>query len=277
MSVRSFVKMSGAGNDFILIDHRQPLLEVAAMPDFVRRVCRHRFSVGADGVIFIEASATADFRWRFYNADGSLAEMCGNGARCAARFAHLGGIAPARMRFETLAGVVEAEVLGREVRVLLTPPRHLRLRQEIVVEGAPLTLHALDTGVPHAVVLVEDAANAAVVELGRRVRHHAAFAPRGTNVNFVALRPDGSLKVRTYERGVEDETHACGTGAVASALVCASLGLLTPPVLVESSGGEQLQVHFEPPPAGTVPERVFLQGPALIIYRGELDPEALAG
>ncbi|OQX20778.1 MAG: diaminopimelate epimerase [Desulfobulbaceae bacterium A2] len=277
MTVRSFVKMSGAGNDFILIDNRRSLLDVETMPDFVRRVCRHRFSVGADGVIFIEASNSADFRWRFYNADGSLAEMCGNGARCAARFAQMAGIAPPRMRFETLAGVVEAEVEGSEVRVRLTAPRELRLRQEITVDGTPLTLHSLDTGVPHAVVLVEDAATAPVVELGRRIRHHAAFAPRGTNVNFVVLRPDGTLKVRTYERGVEDETHACGTGAVAAALVCASLGLLTPPVRVESSGGEQLQVHFEPAPAGSVPERVYLQGPALTIYRGELDPEALAG
>lgn len=277
MSGWSFTKMSGAGNDFILMDHRQPFMDIAAMPDFVRKVCRRRFSVGADGVIFLEDSDAADFRWRFYNADGSLAEMCGNGARCAARFALLRGIAPSRMRFETLAGMVEAEVEGDEVRVLLTVPRDLRLHLEIEAEGTDLTLHALDTGVPHAVLLTDDADSAPVVPLGRAIRHHAAFAPRGTNVNFVTLRPDGSLKVRTYERGVEDETHACGTGAVAAALVCAGLGMLSPPARIESSGGERLQVHFEPVPPGTVPERVYLQGPALVIYHGELDPEALRG
>ena len=270
-----FAKMSGTGNDFILIDHRRPAIHPEAMSDFARLVCRRRFSVGADGLILIEDSDQADFGWRFFNADGSVAEMCGNGARCAARFAYMQGIAPARMRFSTLAGIIEASVADTEVSVRMTRPRDLRLDETLAVNTDSLTLHCVDTGVPHAVLLVDDAAEVDLQDLGSRIRHHDRFAPAGTNVNVVSRAGDGLL-VRTYERGVEGETLACGTGATAAALVAACKGLVTSPVPVTTSGGERLTILFDLDDEFRA-DNVYLKGPALLIYRGEITPEALLG
>ncbi|MFP7753920.1 diaminopimelate epimerase [Thermodesulfobacteriota bacterium B35] len=269
-----FVKMSGTGNDFIIIDHRRPRIAGEGMQEFARLVCRRRFSVGADGLILIENSDTADFRWRFFNADGSVAEMCGNGARCAARFAYMHGIAPARMRFETLAGVIEAGVAGLDVSVKMTRPAGFRMEQKVEVDGTTVILHCVDTGVPHAVVFVEDIDGTDVCGLGSRIRHHQAFMPAGTNVNFVRQQEDGAFKVRTYERGVEDETRACGTGAVASALVAAILGRADSPVEIVTSGGDRLTIFFDLA-EGPAADNVFLKGPAHVVYRGELNEEAL--
>ena len=180
-----FTKMSGTGNDFILIDHRTPFLSREEMPAFARAVCERRISVGADGLIFIEHSEAADFRWQFLNADGSWAEMCGNGARCAARFAHARGIAPARMRFETVAGLIEAEVTGQSVKLKMTAPTGLRLQEKLTVNGQEQVVHSLNTGVPHAVLFMEDIRQAPVLEWGRAIRFHEHFQPAGTNVNFV--------------------------------------------------------------------------------------------
>jgi len=224
-----FTKMSGAGNDFILIDHRQPIFpDQAAIQGFARAVCERKFSVGADGLILIEESPEADFRWQFFNADGSIAEMCGNGARCAARYAHAKGVAPARMRFETLAGAIEAEVLGENVKLRMTPPAGLRLGEKIEVKGGEQTVHSLNTGVPHAVLFVEEISQAPVVEWGRFIRFHEHFQPAGTNVNFVGRLDGDGLVVRTYERGVEGETLACGTGAVAAGIIAGLLGMVRP-------------------------------------------------
>jgi len=268
-----FVKMSGTGNDFILIDHRKPLIGPEAMAQFAARVCRRKFSVGADGLILIEDSGQADFKWLFFNADGSVAEMCGNGARCAARFAYMQGIAPARMRFETLAGIIEASVSDINVAIRMTQPRDLQLHRSIFVDEAPVVLHSVDTGVPHAVVFVEDIDAMDVCGQGSRIRHHEVFMPAGTNVNFVG-RQDGAFKVRTYERGVEDETLACGTGAVAVALVAAMLNQAESPVEIITSGGDRLTITFDLED-GVSAENVFLKGPAHVIYRGELNAEAL--
>ncbi|MDA8165905.1 MAG: diaminopimelate epimerase [Desulfobacteraceae bacterium] len=268
-----FAKMSGTGNDFIVIDHRRPFLQKVDLPAFARSICTRKFSVGADGLILIEETAGADFRWQFFNADGSLAEMCGNGARCAARFAFEKKIAPARMRFQTLAGEIQAEMTGAEVKVRMTPPRGLDLDREVVLGEGPQTVHSLNTGVPHAVLFTEDNAAAPVVPRGREIRHHAGFQPAGTNANFVQVLGESALSVRTYERGVEDETMACGTGAVASAIVAAVRGLVRPPVAVTTSGGEQLTIHFQL--NGRQAEDVYLQGPALIVYEGQLTAEAL--
>ena len=268
-----FVKMSGTGNDFILIDHRNPLIGRAAMPEFALQVCRRKFSVGADGLILLEDSDQADFKWLFFNADGSVAEMCGNGARCAARFAYMQGIAPARMRFETLAGIIEASVSDINVAIKMTQPRDLQLHRTITVDEAPVALHSVDTGVPHVVVFVEDIDAMDVRDQGSRIRHHQTFMPAGTNVNFVG-RQDGSFKVRTYERGVEDETLACGTGAVATALVAAMLNQAKSPVEIITSGGDRLTITFDLEDGVSV-ENVFLKGPAHVIYRGELNAEAL--
>lgn len=274
-----FAKMSGTGNDFILIDHRKPMIEPESMAAFAAAVCRRKFSVGADGLILLENSEKAYFRWRFFNADGSIAEMCGNGARCAARFAFMQGIAPAKMRFETLAGIIEAEVSGDEVAVKMTEPRDLRLHQAISVNNAPMALHSINTGVPHAVVFVDNIEEADVRGLGRAIRYHEAFSPAGTNVNFVQKRGD-AFKVRTYERGVEEETLACGTGSAASAIIAALLGQAESPVEIITSGNDRLLILFElgelnAGGTGPIVYNVFLKGTAQIIYAGELRNEAL--
>ena len=270
-----FMKMSGTGNDFILIDHRNPLLAPEAMADFAAKVCRRKFSVGADGLILIENSSEADFQWQFFNADGSVAEMCGNGARCAARFAFEKNIAPAHMRFQTLAGEIEARMERGEVKIRLTPPVDLALEQSLLLEEATHPFHSLNTGVPHAVFFTDDLASVPVVPRGRAIRHHGLFQPAGTNVNFVQVLSASALHVRTYERGGEDETMACGTGAVAAALVAALQGLVRPPVAVTTSGGERLTIHFAL--EGQTVQEVYLQGPALMIYEGQLAAEGLRG
>lgn len=269
-----FAKMSGTGNDFILIDHRSPRVSPELMPEFARLVCRRRFSVGADGLIFIENSDRADFQWRFFNGDGSEAEMCGNGARCAARFAYMYGIAPAHMRFATLAGIIEAKVADVNVSVRMTPPNNFQLARQIALADRTLLLHSVDTGVPHAVVFVDDFEGVDICALGREIRFHRDFMPAGTNVNFVQYLEGGALKVRTYERGVENETLACGTGATAAALLAAALGRAASPVNIVTSGGDQLTISFDLR-EGPAAANVFLKGPAHVIYTGELSAEAL--
>ncbi len=269
-------KLSGAGNDFIFIDNRHELVPHKQQSEFAARVCKRMFSVGADGVMFIEDSGSADFRWQFYNSDGSQGEMCGNGARCAARFALMKGIAGKKMSFETLAGIIEAEVCeDSTVRIGMTPPKDYKTDLSLMLDGKKYEADFLNTGVPHAVVYVdENIEKIPVKELGCLVRNHQQFAPKGTNANFVSRIADDMLAVRTYERGVEDETRACGTGAVAAAL-CASIKLgMKSPIKVKTSGGEMLSILFsetdKPADAGPL-----LQGPARVIYEGELSAEAL--
>jgi len=266
------MKMSGSGNDFILIDHRKPILDEDRMKEFARKVCRRRVSVGADGLIFIERSEKADFKWRFFNADGSEAEMCGNGGRCAARFAWLKGIAGTSQTFETLAGILSAEVNGKRVKLEMTQPYGLKLDETILIEGKEQIFSSVNTGVPHAVLFFEDIEGLDVVQMGRAIRYHPYFAPSGTNANFVLLGDGSQLSIRTYERGVEDETLACGTGAVASALVAAFKGLVRSPVSIKTRGGEVLMVYFEI--AGKEVKRVFFEGDVHIIYEAEMWEEA---
>jgi diaminopimelate epimerase len=267
-----FSKMSGSGNDFILIDNRRKILDADRMGDFIRRVCTRKVSVGADGLILIEPSQKVNFRWRFFNSDGNEAEMCGNGGRCAARFAVLKGIAPAKLAFETLAGVIEAEVSGRVVKLQMVQPTGVQLDLDVTIDGNPHRLHSVNTGVPHAVKVVDDAAAVEVKELGRKIRFHSRFQPAGTNANFVQLVNRTRLKVRTYERGVEDETLACGTGAVASALIAAKLGQADSPVEVQTTGGEVLKIYFQPKEEGF--GRVYLEGDTRVVYEGDLWEEA---
>ncbi len=268
-----FWKMSGSGNDFIVIDHRKPLLPPSQIPEFVMRVCRRGLSVGADGVIFVTTSTRAHYAWHFYNADGGEAEMCGNGSRCVARFAMLTGIAPARHTFETLAGLIHAEVLpeGR-VRVGLPDPSNLKLNLTLDLEGETHLGHAVNTGVPHLVYFVEDLERLDLVRLGRATRYHRQFAPAGTNVNFVRPIDPHTLQIRTYERGVEDETLACGTGAIAASLVGAALGKVLPPVTLQTRSGILLGVDFKQ--AGEQYTDISLTGDARMIIQGELMEEA---
>ncbi|MBC8318059.1 MAG: diaminopimelate epimerase [Desulfobulbaceae bacterium] len=268
--------MSGTGNDFIIIDHRKPFLKREEMSGFARSVCRRRFSVGADGLILIENDDNADFRWQFYNGDGSEAEMCGNGARCAARFAYAKGIAPASMSFLTVAGKISAEVKGESVKLAMTPPENLQLERKVNVGGADMVVNSLNTGVPHAVVFVENNGETPVKEWGYNIRFHEIYQPAGTNVNFVEVAAPNEIHVRTYERGVEDETMACGTGAVASAIIAALAKEVVSPVKVTTSGGEILTIHFKiDQQADTVISDVYLEGPAHFIYEGELQQDAL--
>jgi len=270
-----FAKISGTGNDFIVIDHRTPLVPPEEQPDFVSKVCRRMFSVGADGVIFIEASEKADFCWQFYNADGSVAEMCGNGARCAARFAYVNGITGKKMSFETLAGIIEAEVLDDEdVSLLMTQPFDYRTDLTVDLDGKTHELSFMNSGVPHAVLFMDEGAVIPVKKWGHAIRFHEMFKPVGANVNFVQYLDDGGIQVRTYERGVEDETRACGTGAVAGAIFAAAGTKVISPVTVTTSGGEKLTIVFDLQEDGTA-ENVYLRGPARIIYIGQLTAEAL--
>ena len=267
-----FFKMSGSGNDFILIDNRDGALAVGDPAAFARSVCRRKVSVGADGLFIIGKSEKVDFRWLFFNADGSEAAMCGNGARCAARFAYLTGIAGARMSFETGAGIIDAEVQGDIVKVRLTDPYALVLDEQIRIGNQILTIHSINTGVPHAVHFLRDLEGFDVFTTGRAIRTHDHYRPAGTNANFAAIVDEHTLRVRTYERGVEDETLACGTGSVASALIAARKGLAESPVDVRVQSGELLRVYFEPTADGFT--KVYLEGKVKVVYQGKLWDEA---
>ncbi|MDA8121612.1 MAG: diaminopimelate epimerase [Deltaproteobacteria bacterium] len=244
-----FSKLNGSGNDFLLIDDRPGIMRGLDLPGFVGKVCDRSRSVGADGVILIGKSRRADFRWRFYNADGSRAEMCGNGGRCAARFAVERKIARSPLSFETDAGIIRAEVRGRRVKLQMTAPRGLALSKSLTLRGKKIEYSFLDTGVPHVVLFVPDLDRIDLQGTGRGIRTHRAFAPRGTNVNFVQVK-DGAVRIRTYERGVEGETLACGTGAVAAGILSFLHGRVSPPVTVRTRGGETLIIHFDPEEKG---------------------------
>ena len=267
-----FYKMSGSGNDFILIDNRDGLLAVGNIVEFVKRVCTRKVSVGADGLIVIERSDRVDFRWRFFNADGSEVEMCGNGGRCAARFAFLKGIAREKLSFETVAGIIDAEVRGDVVKLRLTDPRDLVTDDEIRIGNQVLFVHSVNTGVPHVVHFVRDPDDFDVFNTGRAIRRHEHYRPAGTNANFAAVLDGHTLRVRTYERGVEDETLACGTGAIASALIAATKGHIESPVDVRVQSGETLRIYFTRTPSGF--EKVYLEGKTTMVYQGTLWDEA---
>jgi diaminopimelate epimerase len=267
-----FMKMSGSGNDFILIDNRDQALNVENLPQFVRTVCERKISVGADGLIIIERSEAFDFRWRFFNADGSEVEMCGNGGRCAARFAFIKGIAGEKMSFETRAGIIDAEIKGDTVKLKLTNPHSLQLNLSIPAEGKLLEISRINTGVPHAVHFVNDLDLFDVFHIGRHLRYHEQFQPEGTNANFVEVIDKKALRLRTYERGVEDETLACGTGAVASALISSWKGLIESPVHVKVRSGETLTIYFRKTDLGF--EDIYLEGNAKVVYEGRIWDEA---
>ena len=266
-----FSKLNGSGNDFLLVDDRAGAMKGIDLPAFVRKVCDRSRSIGADGAIFIESSRTADFRWNFFNADGSVAEMCGNGGRCAARFAAERRIARRRLSFETLAGLIRAEVSGRRVKLQMTRPHGLALGKTLTLKGRRIEYSFVNTGVPHAAIFVPDLEKIDLMGVGRGVRAHRAFAPRGTNVDFVRVR-DGAVLVRTYERGVEGETLACGTGAVAAGILAAAHGLAGPPVSVRTRGGDALTIHFDPARADF--GDVYLEGDTSWSYDGIMTEEA---
>ena len=264
-----FWKLEGAGNDFLGFDGRSKAFRLSRAE--IARFCDRRRGVGADGVLVVEKpkSPKADFRMRYYNSDGGEAEMCGNGARC---FALLARAVTARtgrsLRVETRAGLVVLEICGKDVRVSMTEPGLPRLGRKIVAAGRKVMLDSINTGVPHAVVFVRSLAAVDVLRSGRAIRTHSAFAPAGTNVNFVQIGKGGCIDVRTYERGVEGETLACGTGVVASSILSSLRRGIRPPIRVRTRGGDLLTVDFELE-AGRA-RKVTLQGPARIVYTGVL-------
>jgi diaminopimelate epimerase len=268
------MKMSGAGNDFIVADNRDG--SVNATPEFISNVCARRLSVGADGLLLVEnpSDASADFRMRYYNSDGGEAETCGNGARCISRFAHLHGIAPESMSFETAAGPYTAEIIGEGVKLGLSDPTDVRSDFTVALEDGERVASFANTGVPHVVYFVEDVASLDVVGLGRESRHHRDFAPAGTNANFAQVMSGDSLRLRTYERGVEDETLACGTGAIAAAITASLRGSVRSPTTVRVQGGFDLVIHFVND--GGFLRDIYLEGDARIVCAGELREDAWA-
>jgi diaminopimelate epimerase len=264
-----FVKMNGAGNDFILIDNRAGKIQLST--EQIVRLCHRQRGIGADGLFLLKpnTSGQADWTWDFFNSDGSTADMCGNGARCFARFVQSVTSAPEQTSFETGAGVITAKFHGARVTVNLTAPHSLQLDEVIPAAGAKLTVHSLNTGVPHAIVFVPDADQAMVQQLGAEIRYHAHFQPKGTNVNFVQILGPNRIRVRTYERGVEGETLACGTGVTAAALISSRVHKFTSPIEVHVQGGDTLAVSWKES-GGTFTD-VQLNGPADFVFRGSIE------
>jgi diaminopimelate epimerase len=270
----TFSKMAGGGNDFVVIDNRAGRIGDAA--ELTRRICTPHLSVGADGVILIENTARATFRMRYLNADGSAADFCANGTRCAARFGLVNVIAPKRMTIETGAGVVGAEVSdGGQVTLTLPPPGAIQSRA-LRVGDATIHGSSIVVGVPHLVVFLrDDLWSQDIVPLGRALRAHPDLQPQGANINFVVVRGHGSIEVRTYERGVEAETLSCGSGVVASAVTSALFRKTDSPVKVLTRSGITLEVSFALD--GGIARDLQLRGDARIVYRAAMTSETIEG
>jgi len=262
-----FVKMVGAGNDFVVIDSRiSYIVYRISLPELARTLCQRKTGVGADGLLILEKSKKADFRMRIFNADGSEAEMCGNGLRCAALYAKK---TKGKIKVETKAGIYEANITGKSnVRIRMEDPKDLKTNVAITVNGRSIKVNYVDTGVPHAVIFVEGLEKIDVDSIGRDIRRHKKFQPRGTNVDFVEIIDDKNIKMRTYERGVEGETLACGTGAVASAIITRyEIRDTRYEINVHTKGGI-LKVCFNK--KGNKIKDVYLEGCAKEVYHGEV-------
>ena len=263
-----FTKMNGAGNDFILIDNRAG--DVHLDRKKIAHLCDRHRGVGADGVLLLEnATNRADFRMRYFNADGGEAEMCGNGARCFARFANKVAKPQKKISFETPAGVISAELVGDAVTLRMTEPTDLRLDIKLPAANGNKTVHFINSGVPHVVIPISRIDDVDVRRDGSALRYHKMFSPTGANVNFIEKRGSKKIAIRTYERGVEDETLACGTGIVASALIFAATENTNGPITVIARGGDELQVGFEK--IGNQFRDVTLTGPAEFVFEGTVE------
>ena len=273
-----FYKMHGCGNDFIFVDNRPLGIEPARMVQWAKELCRKSFGIHADGMVFLSdspAGSGLDYVWNFINKDGSYGEMCGNAARCAAMLAHALGMAPAEHTFGTLAGPIKAVVIESTgpsgiVNVQLPNPEGLELNLSLdamELEDQPVMAHYVVVGVPHTVIFVQDPDKVDVTATGRAIRQHCRFSPKGTNVNFVQVVDHQTLAIRTYERGVEDETFACGTGAASSQVIAHALGSTLARATVKTLAGFELDVEIRD-------EVIFQQGPAQVVFKGEFYPPA---
>ncbi len=269
-----FWKMSGAGNDFIILDNRRGLFK-KFQEDFIRRICNRKLSVGADGIGVIFKSKKADFKVKFFNSDGSLSRFCGNGSRCISRYAYLNGIAGKKMTFEGDDGI-HAAWINREVVSISVP--------DVKKYQAGLKIHAgrefyqgtlIHVGVPHFVTETLNIGKIDVNKEGSLLRFHPKFSPGGANINFIQFKKDGSIRIRSYERGVEHETLACGSGCVAAALCAAMQKGFPSPILLTTRSSIPLHVHFQR--VGLRWKNIFLEGDARIIFKGHLGSDALRG
>lgn len=261
-----FWKMSGAGNDFVLLTGGR--LKAAALKGLAVRLCERKFGVGADGLLYVNRAGRGGVSVRYFNSDGSEA-FCGNGSRCAAWWAWSSGLVKAR-RFvlSTAAGALAAEIAGPgSVRMRMPDVDDCRLRLPGRYPAGIRTVHFLNTGVPHAVVPVRGLDRLDVETLGRSLRHNPAFGRAGANVDFTEVR-GGRVHVRTYERGVEGETLACGTGLTAAAAALALAGAVRPPVRLRARSGEDFEVRLEA--SGSGASGIYIQGPARTVFTGEI-------
>lgn len=267
-----FFKMSAAGNDFIVFDNRPGVLQPGGLGSLVAGLCARGLSVGADGVVLLDHATEGDVRAQFFNPDGAPT-FCGNGARCAARMAYLKGMAPARMKLQTDRMVHRAEVQGDSVMLEMPDPAGLEENLEVQVDGRTMRGTLIDTGVPHFVVFEQIARDEPIEPLGWALRNHPRFAPAGVNVDFVGAAESATLAMRTYERGVERETLACGTGCVAVAVAAAAAGKARSPVAMRTRSGVTVTVEFEGEAAAASGMR--MTGEARLVYVGQLTEESI--
>ena len=263
----NFWKMSGAGNDFVLITGGG--LATAALKRFAVKLCAPKLAIGADGLLYVNKAGVDAVSVRYFNSDGSEA-FCGNGSRCAAWWASCEGLMKTwRFLLKSAAGELPVEIISEEsVRMRMPDVQVVSLRHKGTWSKPVKAVHFLNTGVPHAVVPVANLEALDVEGLGRVLRGHKAFGPAGTNVNFVCL-DNGSIRVRTYERGVEGETLACGTGITAAAVAIGLESGLKSPVTVIPRTGEKFKVWYTPKEAGAAD--IYVQGPAKIVFSGQID------
>ncbi len=239
-----FSKFSGCGNDFILIDNRNNVFP-SGQPELIKKLCRRCTGIGADGIILLEDSLQYDFKMRIFNSDGSEAEMCGNGIRCLMKFAQENGFENPRYQIETFLRPLVSKTRGEQISVDLGPPFDLRWNIPLLIEGETFIVHHINTGVPHVVFFGEKLANFDLATVGPKFRYHPLFAPQGANFNVVQKMPNGEFWNRTYERGVEAETQACGTGCAAVAIAAGHLFKESSTILVRTRMQELLEFHLE--------------------------------
>ncbi|MBA3816706.1 MAG: diaminopimelate epimerase [Parachlamydiaceae bacterium] len=273
-----FFKYSGCGNDFILIDNRHQLFNIyTAKTEVIVQICHRRLGIGADGIILLENSQKADFRMRIFNADGSEAEMCGNGLRCLVRFIQDLGIPGNNFLIETMHQLIPTTILEKYISAEMPAPKNCRFFEQLQIEETSYIIHYLDTGVPHAIIFVEDLHDNQLMLIAPQIRYHPHFLPKGTNVNFATINSNNEVEVRTYERGVEGETLACGTGAAAVAIAAAHVHGLKSPISIRPKSGDIIYIYF-PEAVYSLSEETFLSnprgltmsGPAVRVFNGNI-------
>jgi len=266
-----FTKAVASGNDFIIVDNRENSLrdKISDFSDFAKFSSRRRYSVGADGLLVLEDSKKCDFKMRIFNPDGSEVTMCGNGIRVSALYAYQKKWCGPSMKIETRAGIIEAQIKDKVVRIKMTPPKEIKLEQNIGIGKTIMNIHTLNTGVPHAIHFVENIENYPVREMGKKIRYHRVFEPEGTNASFVEPIDKRSFSLRTYERGVEDETFACGTGVVASAIISHLVNGVEQPVNAITRSKDVLKVYFRKEHNRF--HDVYLEGGAHIVFEGGIN------